>query len=252
VSAALQLRGQRDFYRAITEATPGGRVVELGGTVEAFVCDLAPDVSIPNAVLYEDGAELRDALDDLADVYADAGVRAWTVWVRPGDAETAAALRAAGHRIDGEPALMSARLAAMDLAPRTELDLVAKPDLRTVGAINDAAWGLPAEAGYAALMEPIDASFARLWVARAGGRPAASVVTRTVDGHTTVWLVATHPDARGRGLCSELMRAALRSARDAGAETTALEGSPMGTPVYAALGYETHGRLALYERRVRR
>ncbi len=46
------------------------------------------------------------------------------------------------------------------------------------------------------------------------------------------------------------MRTALRDARDAGVTTTSLEGSPMGEPVYAALGYETLGRLALYERRV--
>ena len=68
-------------------------------------------------------------------------MRAWTVWVRPGDAETAAALREAGHRLDGEPALMVGTLADMDLEPRRELDLVRAPAWEVVGAINDAAWG---------------------------------------------------------------------------------------------------------------
>ena len=77
-------------------------------------------------------------------------------------------------------------------------------------------------------------------------------MTSTPDGHVMAWLVATDPAARGQGLCGELMRTALRDAREAGAMTTSLEGSAMGEPVYAALGYETLGRLALYERRVGR
>ena len=77
-------------------------------------------------------------------------------------------------------------------------------------------------------------------------------MTSTADGHVMAWLVATDPAARGQGLCGELMRTALREARDAGAVTTSLEGSAMGEPIYAALGYETVGRLALYERRVGR
>ena len=102
----------------MTRATPGGVVVERDGGVLAAVVDRPPDRSLANAVVYEDAAALREALDDLADVYADAGVRAWTVWVRPGDAQTAAALREAGHRLDGEPALMVGTLADMDLEPR--------------------------------------------------------------------------------------------------------------------------------------
>ena len=248
MSAALQLRALRDFYRDMTHATPGGVVHERDGGILAAVIDIAPDRSIPNAVVYADGAELREELDDLADIYADAGVRAWTVWVRPGDEETAAALREAGHRLDGEPALMVGTLADMDLEPRRELDLVRAPGWEVVGAINDAAWG--SGTSYTSLLAPVDPQFSARYVALADGRPAASVVTSSADGHVMVWLVATDPAARGHGLCSELMRTALRDARDAGAVTTSLEGSAMGEPVYAALGYETIGRLALYERRV--
>ena len=250
MSAALQLRALRGFYRDMTNATPGGVVHERDGGILAAVIDIAPDRSIPNAVVYEDGAELREELDDLADIYADAGVRAWTVWLRPGDEQTAAALREAGHRLDGEPALMVGTLADMDLEPRRELDLVRAPDWEVVGAINDAAWG--SGTSFTSLLAPVDPRFSDRYVALHDGRPAASVVTASADGHVMVWLVATDPAARGQGLCSELMRTALREARDAGAVTTSLEGSAMGEPVYAALGYETIGRLALYERRVGR
>ena len=250
MTAERQAQALRDFYGDMTRASPGGVVVERDGGILAALVDSAPDRSIPNAVVYEDGAELREELDDLADLYADAGIRAWTVWVRPGDDETTRALKQAGHHLDGEPALMVGTLADMDLEPRRELDLVRAPAWEIVGAVNDAAWGHGGD--FAALLAPVDPAFADRYVALVDGRPAASVVTSTAHGHVMVWLVATDPAARGQGLCSELMRTALRDAREAGATTTSLEGSTMGEPVYAALGYETLGRLALYERRVGR
>lgn len=240
-----QARALRGFYRAMTEATPGGVVVERDG-VQAAIVDVAPDLSIPNGVVYADGAALRAQLGDLAGLYAAAGVRAWTVWVRPGDDETAAALRAAGHKLDGEPALMTGELAAMALGARRDLDLVPDPGWATIAALNDAAWGVH---GFGLALDGVDPGFGRRYVACHDGRPAACVVTWTDDAHVTVVLVATDPPARGRGLCGELMRTALREARDAGARTTSLEASGAGLPIYAPLGYEAHGRLALYERR---
>ncbi len=188
MSAARQLRALRDFYRDMTQATPGGVVVEREGGILAAVVDLAPDRSIPNAVVYEDGAELREELDDLADLYADAGVRAWTVWVRPGDEGTADALKQAGHHLDGEPALMVGTLADMDLEPRRELDLLRAPSWEVVGAINDAAWGHarghgPGHgAGFAAFLAPVDPGFADRYVALAGAaRPRRSSPPHATD-----------------------------------------------------------------------
>lgn len=245
-AAARQARALRGFYRAVTAATPGGELVERDGGVQAAIAPGAPDVSMPNGVVYADGAALGAQLDDLAGIYARAGVRAWTVWVRPGDDATARALRAAGHVLDGEPALMTGELAAMDLAPRQELDLTRDAGWATVAALNDAAWGVHA---FGAALDGLDPAFGARYVAKREGRPAACVVTWTQDAHAMVVLVATDPVARGRGLCSELMRAALRDARDGGARTTSLEASKPGAPVYERLGYETLGHLALYERR---
>ena len=57
----------------------------------------------------------------------------------------------------------------------------------------------------------------------------AAVSVAVHDGDAYVWLVATRPEARGRGLAGELLRAALRAARDqAGAATTTLEATAMG------------------------
>ena len=88
-------------------------------------------------------------------------------------------------------------------------------------------------------------------MARAGGRPAAALSLALHDGDAYVWLVATAPEARGRGLASELLRRALRAARDeAGATTTTLEATAMGEGVYRRLGYRDLGRLGMWEHRV--
>ncbi len=71
------------------------------------------------------------------------------------------------------------------------------------------------------------------------------------DGDAFVVFVATDPGARGHGLCRGLLWHALRRARDAGCTTTTLEGSPMGEPIYARMGYRALGRFGLWERRLR-
>jgi hypothetical protein len=51
------------------------------------------------------------------------------------------------------------------------------------------------------------------------------------------------------GLASRLMTVALVDARGRGLETSSLQGSPMGQPVYRRLGYGDDFHLRMYERR---
>jgi GNAT superfamily N-acetyltransferase len=57
-------------------------------------------------------------------------------------------------------------------------------------------------------------------------------------------LVATHPDARGRGLASQVSQHLVEWARAAGCETVALDASVTGQPVYERLGFEQVGATA--------
>ena len=94
--------------------------------------------------------------------------------------------------------------------------------------LNDAAYGAP-PGTFAPAVAGLDDAGPRAWVARAGGRPVVALSLALHAGDAYVWLVATAPAARGRGLASELLRRALRTARDeAGATTTTLEATAMG------------------------
>jgi len=225
-----------------------GSVLRPVEGVVASVNPVVPERSMPNSVVYRDGAALDDAvLDELGRAYDATGVRAWTVWVRPGDDELAARLQERGHAHDAQPMLMAAPLDEMDLEPRGALDLVPDADWALAGRLNDRAYGLPGD--FERLGALLDDPVSRLWVARADGSPAGCVAVRVVDGDAEVWMVAVVPETRGRGLAGELMRHALRAAVDEGATTTSLESTKLGEPVYRRLGYRALGRFGMWERR---
>jgi GNAT superfamily N-acetyltransferase len=69
------------------------------------------------------------------------------------------------------------------------------------------------------------------------------------DGDCGIYLVATAPRQRGRGLATRLLAAALAEAAARGCATSTLQSSPQGRPIYEALGYEPQFALHLYERR---
>jgi GNAT superfamily N-acetyltransferase len=227
---ARRRRGQQAFYRGLDG-------VAMDGGIWASRTPSLPDRSLFNAVVYDDPEAVVEARDDLAALYREAGVRAWTVWVSPGDAQLAAALEAAGHQLDGSPESMGAELAAMELGgpelgePGTWEDAI---------ALNEAAYEMAAGSMAA---PPVDG--ARLLAVP--GRAVVAVVE--LDGDVWFGLVATHPSARGQGLCSGLMRQALRGAQERGCTTTTLEATAKGRPVYERLGYRPFGAVQMWEHR---
>jgi GNAT superfamily N-acetyltransferase len=247
--AARQLVGQRGLYRSLGERTLGSAVVERPGGVLAAIVPARPDRSVFNSVLYEDPDALLAVRDELDAAYAAAGVSAWTVWVRPEHEALRPALEAAGHAFDGQPMLMAAEIGQLDLEPRAELDLDPAPTWEGLARLNDLAYGIDRAVSFEAVFAGYDDPRGRLYLARVDGEPAAGVGTLGVDGTCEIVFVATAPAARGRGLSSELMRTALRAAREMGCDVTTLEATAMGEPVYARLGYRSLGRLAMYELR---
>ena len=170
---------------------------------------------------------------------SEAGVAAWTVWVPEFDREAIALLEAAGH---GSTARR--RRCRSSSPPSSRLDL------------GDLDWDRDADPG-----RPRPAQRPRLRAARAtpgsppalAGPPDAPAPPLPGRGSTASRLRArrrsttattsastSSPPIRttaASGLASRLMSVALVEGRDRGLETSSLQASPMGRPVYARLGY---------------
>ncbi|MBM3667542.1 MAG: GNAT family N-acetyltransferase [Actinobacteria bacterium] len=229
-------------------AEGSGGSVWREGDVTAAVVPRAPDRSIFNSVFYEDGERLLASLERIAGVYADAGINAWTVWVPPGDTATAAGLERAGHALDGEPRLMGMALSGLQApTPDPELRISEREDRVAMARMNEIAYGYP-EGDFDAVGEaPMPGM--RIYFATLDGE---EVCTLAVWGHerdaVVIW-VATLPEARGRGIAGRLLGHALADARDQGLETTTLQSSKLGAPVYTRLGYRDFGAAQIWERR---
>ncbi len=218
---------------------------ELDG-VRAAVVPACPERSVMNSVCYDSAAELAEALDDLAAIYDDAEIRAWTVWVPPADREAARLLESAGHVLDAAPEAMGMDLSAAERPP-DPIDWTRGAELGVVGPLNDRAYGYDGSFERALEAQPADAVTA--YAASLDGQPASCCATLRCGSDCHVILVATVPEARGRGLAGTLLRHALADARERGLETSSLVATKAGRPLYDRLGYCGVGAVEMWERR---
>ncbi len=244
---ALQKHGLSDWISLLAASSPGARLFSAGG-ITASIVPACPLRSICNSVTYDDAAALAAGLDDLAEIYEDAGVAAWTVWTPEFDADAIDILEAAGHAIDGQPSAMSLRLVDLQPAAVGDLDWDATADPADLGRINDIAYGLPPDAGLSPGLSEVGPG-PTLYQARVDGETACILGTMDHDDDLGFYFVATLPAYRGLGLASRLMTVALVGAAKRGLQTSSLQGSPMGQPVYRRLGYSDDFTLRMYERR---
>ncbi len=251
VAAALEAwdRGHHAFWGAMLTAAPGARIVEPGPGVACAIVPTAPQRSLPNSVLVRDAGALTAALPAIRELYADAGVAAWTVWVGPGRDELRAVCEDAGLQFDGAPVLMHAPIAALELDATLDCEVVEDGPVAPVFALNDAAYGLSPDAGFASAFTAEAGQALRRLVAVRDGQPVGCVTWTLGEGDAFIGLVAVLPEARGRGLARRLMSLALLRAQADGAVTTTLESSALGYPVYARMGYADYGAADLWESR---
>ena len=232
--------GTREFARSVATEVHG-----RDGVMAAVVPD-CPERSVVNSVCYEDPESLAAQLDELAGVYDAAGVHAWTVWVPPEDREAAASLEAAGHVLDAAPEAMGMELEGFK-RPSCSYGWTREGDPSVVGKLNDRAYGY--EGSFERALEGFDPEFARLYVAHLAGEPVSCCITLEHGTDCHVTLVATEPEARGRGLAGALMAQALADANERGLVSTTLVATKMGRPVYDRLGYRALGPVEMWERR---
>jgi ribosomal protein S18 acetylase RimI-like enzyme len=230
------------WFRLVAE-----RTVERDGVLAA-ACPSIPERSVFNSVIYRAPAALIEAVPELERTYDEAGVAAWTVWVPQRHADVRAALERAGNVLDAWPEAMAAPLADIDVGAGAEgLDWERSQDVEAMCSILGEAFHWPAErtpAVFATLP-----AVGHIYLARMDGEPVASVVALDHAGDCAIWNVGTREAARGRGLATGLMRQALLDARERGCETTSLQATQVGRPVYRRLGYREMGAIEMWERR---
>jgi GNAT superfamily N-acetyltransferase len=244
----LQKRSLARFLRLMVGAAPDSRLFERRGVAAAVVPSI-PLRSVVNSVTYESAAQLADALDDLADAYAKAGVQAWTVWVPEGDEEAEAALADAGHVLDARPAAMSLELEGFEPPDLGDLDWDDQATAAELVEINGPSYGWGAGEVAPGFRDLRPGPSTHLYRARVDGTTAAVGLIADTDDEASVFLVSTDAAHRGKGIASRLMGAALAAARDRGKRTSTLQATAAGEPVYAALGYRSFGALHMWERR---
>jgi GNAT superfamily N-acetyltransferase len=235
--------------RAFGSGSPGARVIDRPGLL-ASVCPATPDRSIFNSVLLDGEGEPEAVLDELAGIYEQQGVRAWTAWVPPGAPDRLPALlRARGHLLDGEPRTMALALDELTGGAVGPEGLEAAPGERTVVTeINDRAYGYEGPAFRSALAAPSEPPIE--WaVARVGGLAVSCAGTIAAGDDLVVTGVATLPDHRGRGIAGALLQSMLSAGSRRGCRSASLQASPSGAPVYTRLGFRDFGSFQLWERR---
>ena len=247
---ATQFHGLSAWIRRASAAGLRSRVHEQDGVV-AQVSPDTPDASLFNSVTYRDAAALQAALPELASVYVDAGVRAWTVWAHESDADAERLVREAGHILDAQPEGMGCDLDELVAPARLDdLEYSDRPTVAELQAVLAQGYGFPASVIERAAAKVPSGADTLVGAARTDGRVACTVQVTVAAEDAGVYAVATIPDARGRGLARRLQYLLLQRARDLGARTTTLQASAMGRPVYAALGYKSFGAMNMWEKRV--
>jgi ribosomal protein S18 acetylase RimI-like enzyme len=240
------LKSMRVFFSGAPRPS-GGRSVTLDGVV-AGVTPAVPERSLPNSVVYTSEEALGGALDELARIYEEAGVHAWTVWVPEYHTGARELLREAGHVLDAAPTAMIAPLDEVEPPRADDPEPLPEPSLEQLGAINDLAYGTGDSFARVVGRGSADPGFT--YIGAADGEPAASVVSQDHAGDCSIWWVATTPAARGRGLAGGLMRRALADGRARGCDVSTLQATKLGRPVYERLGYRSLGAIEMWERRV--
>jgi ribosomal protein S18 acetylase RimI-like enzyme len=221
-----------------------GSVLRLPGLL-ASVVPSAPDSPALNAAVAVEPEAGPESLDELAREYARVGVRRWAIWIDGGARDATAKLRRAGLAVASGSPGMGAELATL---PDLPADPAPNADLHTVGRVNDLAYG-NVDARLERTLTTLEEGVLRGYRADLNGAPAAVALALHHDGDCGVSFVATVPQARRRGLATQVMHSVLADARRQGLETITLQATEQGERLYQALGLRRLGPMELWERR---
>lgn len=175
--------------------------------------------------------------------------RGFSIWIRgdlPEDRDLAAAATEAGCQLVYEMPEMVLRAPAEEapLPPGAELRRLSEPgqarDYWRVAASAYASIGFPPEVfGHYSNEAGLLAENVAAFIAYLDGEPVAIAMTIVSHGVAGIYWVGSLEQARGKGLGRAVTAAATNAGFELGADVASLQASPMGKPVYQAMGYET-------------
>jgi GNAT superfamily N-acetyltransferase len=220
-----------------------GHTLEREGLVASVVPN-APDSPTLNAAVAMDPDAAPVHLEELAMRYAKANIRRWGVWI-DGHASLAAQALARNQMVmtTASPG-MGASLEGLASDGAETIGA----DLATVGRVNDVAYG-NFDARLERTLTPLPNGVLKGYRADLNGSPAAVALALHHGEDAGISFVATVPNARRKGLATNVMRQALNDARCNGCTTTTLQATDMGERLYENLGYRRLTVMELWERR---
>jgi GNAT superfamily N-acetyltransferase len=230
--------------------------LDLGAAIEAepgwlFGAGSATHPVISNAAFRrDDGVAGEELVRRAQEFFAPRGRRfsIWTRVGRPEDEDLVEAAETAGFQavyempemLLGEPLPAEPGVADADADLRRLTSEDEAPDFWAVAKAAYASNGFPPEvfAGYTEHSRLLADNIAA-YIARIDGEPVSIALTIVSDGVAGIYWVGSVESARGRGLGRAVTAAATNAGFDLGADVASLQASPMGKPIYEAMGYET-------------
>ncbi|MBN1203987.1 MAG: GNAT family N-acetyltransferase [Myxococcaceae bacterium] len=235
---ASRLRANLIAYRQLQAAHGSLRALTLPG-VWAYSLPDDPELTRQQQILFEEAEALEPALAPLEDFYRGQHIQRWQVQVPPGNAVAEHALSRAGYQ-PGElvPAMGLSLVDTPPVAPRIVLEPLHTQE--ELSSLNAEAFGLRAHLHLSEWYTRPHPSLHPRGV-REGGRLIAGGLAFDLQDTTGIYLVATVPHARGRGLASEVMRGLLVDAHARGRAAAVLQSTEMGHGIYLRMGFRDLG-----------
>jgi hypothetical protein len=246
------------FNRALTRWSTKGALEEGGGAVLCAGGSWIPVVA--NGAFRTDDTIDATELVARADAFFTGLARGFSIKVRDSgeDEDLRQACEAAGLVAFGEATPeMICPAPLPDLGPgdgfsaRWIEDEAGLADFVAINAEAYGTYGMPAEVQGELFDDParvLADDAAHVVVVRRGDEPVATAMVFESDGTASLQWVGTVPGARTSGLGALVTALATNLAFSRGASSCSLQASPMGAPLYRALGYETVWHYAEYVR----
>jgi len=247
---SMRLRANLLDFKALQARSGPLRMWERPG-VRAFALTEDPDNVFPQQVHYSSSQALAEVLAPLEAWYRELGVSAWRVLVLPGDTALEAGLHRAGLRPEGAVPAMGFSLTHAP-PPRLPpgITLERPDDLHTVLELNGVTYGEQHIRYYTAWRTgPMPSPETHAVVVREAGRALACGMSFEQGDTAGLYLVASHPEARHRGLATLVMQGLHADARARGRAITVLQATALGHGFYQHFGYRDLGGWANWVRR---